>query len=96
MKRHSFIGWVVGMVYAVAMLFFGILPHHHANHNNGGDKDCAVCIWQATANNDIPLPSPSITRSSAVIAKCEAPVFVFLPVLFALTTASRAPPVASV
>jgi hypothetical protein len=90
MKRRPSIGWILGLFYLVALLCFGVAPHHHADPGDT-HADCPTCVWQTTTATDAPAPPFIVTRNDIPV-EWDVVVAICLPATFAPATASRAPP----
>ena len=94
MKRYPSIGWILGLLYTAATLFFGVLPHHHhAHHDGAGDEDCATCVWQAISTTDVPVVTVAAVEQHTLIpSRTSSVVFVVVEFEFYAPAAGRAPP----
>jgi hypothetical protein len=96
MKRRGGAVLLVAL-YVAAVALFGCLPHEHGCQrifHPGGtqDRQCASCLWQASAVIDTPFVPTFIAPAVPVLTEVLSHESVFVPRIVSLASASRAPP----
>jgi hypothetical protein len=82
---------LVLLLYLSVALVLGVVHHHEHKPGPSHHDDCAACVWQLSATTDVPLTFVPLFFTPCVRA-ASAAKSVAIPPLFAVATASRAPP----
>jgi hypothetical protein len=78
------------LVFAIG-LFTGSLHHDHPHGTLAAHHQCPACASQLNAVSDLPplATCPAVTDAATAVPVCN---IVFVPTVFDLSSASRAPP----
>lgn len=83
---------IVGVLYLSVAVVFGMLHDDHRTENPLHHHHCAACMWQIAAISDVPMVEitpEQITVTSTPVVPVHS---VFVPKIFPVASASRAPP----
>lgn len=78
------------LLYGMAGLVLGLMPHGH--HDGDVDGDCAACVWQVNSASDVPVVTVTAAEHTAILVRTPSVVSVPVEFGFFALAASRAPP----
>ncbi len=86
---------IVGLLYLSVAVVFGMIHDHHDTSGLHSAHECAACAWHIAIVTDVPMVEvPAVVAQTLTLPVLPAQS-VFVPAVFSLASASRAPPAAS-